>query len=89
MVLYIYVFKWIDEIRPSTSSCHHEAGVYSFVKKRSPNTMPFTKTTVDLPRGLLKRAKHHAVHNDTTIKSLIIAGLEKQIRDRRANSSRR
>lgn len=92
MGLYIYVFKRLDEVRPSTSSCHDKvAGAY-IVKKRSPNTMPFAKTTVDLPCGLLKRAKHHVVQNDTTIKSLIIAGLEKQIRDRsartRANSTR-
>ena len=37
------------------------------------------KTTVDLPRSLLKKAKVHAVENETTLKALLIAALKKQL----------
>jgi len=47
--------------------------------KRRYRTVPSVKTTVDLPQALLKRAKHHAVEKNTTLKSLLIAGLKKQI----------
>jgi len=41
--------------------------------------VPFLKTTVDLPRGLFKQAKRHAVERNTTLKALLIAGLKEQI----------
>ncbi|HLN97035.1 MAG TPA: hypothetical protein VK208_00985 [Pyrinomonadaceae bacterium] len=40
------------------------------------------KTTIDLPRSLLKQAKHHAVETETTLKALIIAGLKEQLKSR-------
>jgi hypothetical protein len=48
------------------------------MKRRYPG-VPFVKTTVDLPQALLKQAKHYAVATNTTLKSLLIAGLKKQI----------
>ena len=52
------------------------------MRKRLP-PVPFVKTTVDLPRELLKRAKHHAVKKDTTLKALLIDGLKKQVEAKR------
>jgi len=48
---------------------------YSAQAARRPNV----KTTIDLPRSLLKRAKHHAVENETTLKAMVIAGLKKEL----------
>jgi hypothetical protein len=39
----------------------------------------YVKTTIDLPRLLLKQAKHHALENETTLKALIITALKKQL----------
>jgi hypothetical protein len=39
----------------------------------------YVKTTIDLPRLLLKQAKHHAVGNDMTLKTLVILALKKQL----------
>lgn len=33
------------------------------------------KTTIDLPEEVLRRAKIHAVENDTTLKDLVVKGL--------------
>jgi hypothetical protein len=49
------------------------------MRRRDPSSLPFVKTTVDLPQALLKKAKHHAVETNTTLKALLIAGLKKQI----------
>jgi hypothetical protein len=49
------------------------------MKRRRYRAVPSVKTTVDLPRVLLKQAKHHAVEKNTTLKALLIAGLKKQI----------
>jgi len=35
------------------------------------------KTTVDLPESLLKQAKHKALQNNTSLRTLMIAGLKK------------
>jgi hypothetical protein len=52
------------------------------VRRRDQPTVPFIKTTVELPRAILNQAKHYAIENHTTLKSLIIAGLKKQIAQR-------
>jgi hypothetical protein len=44
--------------------------------------VPFIKTPVDLPRAILNHAKHLAIENNTTLKSLIIAGSKTQIAQR-------
>jgi hypothetical protein len=37
------------------------------------------KTTVDLPESLLKRAKHKALQNNTSLRALMISGLKKEL----------
>jgi hypothetical protein len=37
------------------------------------------KTTVDLPVPLLKKAKHKALQNNTTLRALMISGLKKEL----------
>ena len=50
------------------------------MRKRFPrSSRDYVKTTVDLPRALLKKAKHHALDNDMTLKSLVIRALKKDI----------
>jgi hypothetical protein len=57
------------------------------MRTRHPAAVPFVKTTVDLPRALLKQAKHHAVQKDTTLKALLIAGLKRQLGGTRDNGA--
>jgi len=47
--------------------------------RHPPDSRVYVKTTIDLPRSLLKQAKHHAVANDMTLKVLVIAALKKQL----------
>jgi hypothetical protein len=37
------------------------------------------KITVDLPASLLKRAKHKALQNNTSLRALMISGLKKEL----------
>jgi hypothetical protein len=37
------------------------------------------RTTIDLPDSLARRAKIHAVRTDSTLRSLIVAALEKEL----------
>jgi hypothetical protein len=37
------------------------------------------KTTVDLPESLLRRAKHKALQNNTSLRALMISGLKKEL----------
>jgi hypothetical protein len=47
--------------------------------RRPPESRLYVKTTIDLPRVLLKQVKHHAVANDTTLKAMVIAALKKHL----------
>jgi hypothetical protein len=50
------------------------------MRKRLPrSSLHYVKTTIDLPRSLLKQIKHHAVENEMTLKALIISALKKQL----------
>jgi hypothetical protein len=50
--------------------------------------MLLVKTTIDLPEDLLHRAKIAAVHRRTTLKELVVTGLDWAIRSEASNTDR-